>query len=86
VSTTTIEPAAAPLQFTAWERPGRGWDEPGLRPTLLPPSQRPGRMASGRMALGRFWRFLTEPRAGIRHADFFAPYGRPRADRPRPFC
>jgi hypothetical protein len=81
VTTTTIESTAAPLQFTAWERPGRDWEEPGLRSAPLPPSPRPGRTA-----MSRLWRFLTEPRDGIRHEDFFAPYGRPRSAAPRPWC
>ena len=81
MTTTAIEPGAAPLQLTTWERPGRDWEEPRLRPALVPPPQRPEPTA-----MSRLWRSLTEPREGIRHADFFVPYGRPRSAAPRPWC
>ena len=84
MTTTAIDPTAAPLRLTTWERPRRGGgEEPGLRPGPSPSSQLPRRTAAARLR-----RFLTEPRQGdgVRHADFFVPYGRPRVDRPRPFC
>jgi len=83
VTTTAIDATAAPLQFTTGERPGRGGgEEPGLRPALWSPPPR----SSDRTVLVRIWRFLTEPREGVRHAEFFTPYGRPRAEQPRPWC
>ena len=82
MSTTAIDPTAAPLQLTTWERPGRdAGEQPRLCPAPSPSSRLPRRTAAARLR-----RFLTEPREGIRHADFFAPYGRPRSEQPRPWC